>query len=171
MPRIDASGFVISKPSASGGRDVLVVHQRFAKPRDLPDILDIDSGSFEHPWDKETFVDHFQTKGRNCTGRVAEYRSRIVGYMIYRTGRSSIELVRFAVHPDAEFARRGIGTQMFNDLTTLLSSKVRTITLYVRESNLAAQLFYRRMGLKATAVVRGHYKDSGEDAYRMAYSL
>ena len=37
----------------------------------------------------------------------------------------------------------------------------------VRESNLAAQMFFRSCGFRATSVIRDFYTDSAEDAYRM----
>ena len=45
------------------------------------------------------------------------------------------------------------------------------IALYVRETNLAGQLFLRVSGFRATEVVREHYLDTGEDAYLMHYHM
>jgi ribosomal-protein-alanine N-acetyltransferase len=42
--------------------------------------------------------------------------------------------------------------------------------LEVRETNLAAQLFWRAMGFRATATLRDHY-ENGETAYRCVYRL
>ena len=43
--------------------------------------------------------------------------------------------------------------------------------LEVRESNLAAQLFFKKMGFKAVLVLRSHYDDTDEDAYVMRFTL
>ena len=43
--------------------------------------------------------------------------------------------------------------------------------LEVRETNLAAQLFFRQRGFKAISVLRDFYDDTTEDAYLMQYSL
>ena len=53
----------------------------------------------------------------------------------------------------------------------LSSHRRNRIALYVRETNLPAQLFYRVQGFRATEVVREHYLDTGEDAYLMQYHL
>jgi ribosomal-protein-alanine N-acetyltransferase len=45
------------------------------------------------------------------------------------------------------------------------------ITLPIRETNLAGQLFWRAMGMKAVGVVRGMYEDTGEAGYEMEYRL
>ena len=57
-------------------------------------------------------------------------------------------------------------------LVSKLSSHRRTrITLEVRETNLAAQLFFRTQGFRAVRVLRSFYEDSGEDAFLMQYRL
>jgi [ribosomal protein S18]-alanine N-acetyltransferase len=39
----------------------------------------------------------------------------------------------------------------------------------VRETNLTAQLFFRKQEFKAVRVLRAFYEDSGEDAFLMEY--
>jgi ribosomal-protein-alanine N-acetyltransferase len=39
----------------------------------------------------------------------------------------------------------------------------------VRETNLPAQLFFKKVGFRATTVLRSYYEDSPEDAYVMQY--
>ena len=43
------------------------------------------------------------------------------------------------------------------------------MTLEVRETNLAAQLFFRTQGFRAVSVLRSYYDDTPEDAYVMSY--
>jgi ribosomal-protein-alanine N-acetyltransferase len=101
---------------------------------------------------------------------VAEIDDRVVGFMIYELHKSKLHVLNFAVAP--EFRRHGVGTQMVTKLIGKLSSHRRTkITLAVRESNLAAQLFFRSQEFKASKVLRNYYEDSGEDAYLMHYKL
>ena len=61
---------------------------------------------------------------------------------------------------------------MVAKLVGKLSTQRRNrIALYVRETGLAAQLFFRVLGFRATEVIREHYLDTGEDAYLMHYHL
>jgi ribosomal-protein-alanine N-acetyltransferase len=61
---------------------------------------------------------------------------------------------------------------MIAKLVGKLSNHRRTrITLAVRETNLAAQLFFKIMEFKATKVLRGYYEDSGEDAFQMQFRI
>ena len=84
--------------------------------------------------------------------------------------KNRLHIIDFAVIPGCQ--RQGIGRQMVNKLLGKLSSHRRTkITLEIRESNLAAQLFFRKQGFKATRVLRSYFEDSGEDAYYLQYTL
>jgi ribosomal-protein-alanine N-acetyltransferase len=59
---------------------------------------------------------------------------------------------------------------MLGKLIAKLSSQRRTrILLEVRETNLAAQLFFRKVGFRAVSVLRDFYEDTTEDAYLMQY--
>jgi ribosomal-protein-alanine N-acetyltransferase len=144
------------------------VHIRWMIRRDMPEVLAIEHASFEYPWCEEEFLRVLRQ--RNCIGMVAEYGERIVGFMIYELHRNKIHVLDFATHP--EFRRRGVGRQMVQKLVGKLSGQRRNrIALYVRETNLAAQLFYRVNGFRAAEVIREHFLDTGEDAYLMFYHL
>lgn len=142
------------------------VHIRWMIRRDMPEVLQIESGSFEFPWSEEEFVRCLRQ--RNCIGMVAEWNERIVGFMIYELHRSRLHLLNFAVHQT--FRRQGVGRAMLSKLFGKLSSQRRSrILLEVRETNLEAQLFFRELGFRAIHVLRAYYEDSPEDAYLMQY--
>jgi ribosomal-protein-alanine N-acetyltransferase len=136
--------------------------------RDMPEVLAIEHACFEFPWCEEEFLRVLRQ--RNCIGMVAEHGERIVGFMIYELHRNKIHVLDFATH--LQFHRRGVGRQMVSKLIGKLSGQRRNrVGLYVRETNLSAQLFFRVMGFRAMEVIREHYADSGEDAYLMQYHL
>jgi ribosomal-protein-alanine N-acetyltransferase len=144
------------------------VHIRWMIRRDMPEVLAIEHASFEYPWCEEEFLRVLRQ--RNCIGMVAEHGERIVGFMIYELHRNKIHVLDFATHHD--YRRRGVGRQMVDKLVGKLSSQRRNrISLYVRETNLHAQLFFRVSGFRAAEVIREHYLDSGEDAYHMHYHM
>jgi [ribosomal protein S18]-alanine N-acetyltransferase len=94
----------------------------------------------------------------------------LVGFVAFRNRPRSLEVLDIAVHPDHR--RRGVGRQMVAKLVGKLSPRRRTrIALRVRDGNLPAQLFFRAMGFRAVATLRGHYETTGEDAYLMQYRL
>lgn len=144
----------------------LRVHIRWMIRRDMCEVMEIERQAFEFPWFEEEFVRCLRQ--RNCIGMVAEARERIVGFMIYELHKTRLHILNFAV-ADGE-RRRGVGRQLMEKLIGKLSAQRRTrISLEVRESNLAAQVFFRAVGFKATSVLHGFYDDSSEDAYLMQY--
>lgn len=150
----------------SSSQHDVAVHIRWMIRRDLADVLQIESEAFEFPWSEEEFVRCLRQ--RNCIGMVAEFEDRVVGYMIYELHKNRLHILNFAVSPT--FRRRGIGGRMAAKLVAKLTSQRRSrILLEVRETNLAAQLFFRKQGFRAVSVLRDYYEDTTEDAYVMQY--
>ena len=142
------------------------VHIRWMIRRDMPEVLDTEEGSFEFPWLEEDFIRCLRQ--RNCIGMVAEHEDRVVGFMIYELHKNRIHVLNFSVA--ADYRRRGVGSQMVAKLIAKLSSQRRSrVVLEVRETNLAAQLFFRENGFRAVSVLRAYYEDTPEDAYSMQY--
>ncbi|MCX7408041.1 MAG: ribosomal protein S18-alanine N-acetyltransferase [Planctomycetales bacterium] len=144
------------------------VQIRWMIRRDMSEVLDIERQCFEFAWSEEDFL--CCLRQRNCIGMVAERQERIVGFMIYELLKSQLHVLNFAVAPWSR--RQGVASQMVEKLVNKLSQQRRQeISLEVRETNLAAQLFFRSQGLHADGVLRGHYEDTEEDAYVMRYQL
>jgi [ribosomal protein S18]-alanine N-acetyltransferase len=134
--------------------------------RDMAEVLEIESEGFEFPWCEDDFIRCLRQ--RNCIGMVAELDDRVVGFMIYELHKARLHLLNFAVA--RPYRRQGAGTQMLAKLVAKLSSQRRTrILLEVRETNLPAQLFFRKAGFRAVSVLRDFYEDTTEDAYLMQY--
>ncbi len=155
-------------PTSRVQSDTQPVHIRWMIRRDMSEVLQTEQESFSHPWTEEDFLHCLRQ--RNCIGMVAEQGDRVVGYVIYELHKTKLHVLNMAVHPSAR--RLTVGTHMVLKLMSKLSSHRRSrITLDVRESNLAAQIFFRRLGFLAVRVLRGYYEDTGEDAYVMEYLL
>lgn len=147
-------------------KQALGAHIRWMIRRDMADVVDIENHSFEFPWSEDDFVRCLRQ--RNCIGMVAEHSECVVGFMIYELHKNRLHVLNFAVHPD--YQRRGIGQQMVGKLVSKLTPQRRNrILLEVRETNLAAQLFFRELGFKAISLLRSFYEDTPEDAYLMQY--
>lgn len=137
--------------------------------RDMGKALAIETASQEHPWDGTDFAKNLQR--RNCIGIVAGQGDEdVLGYAIYLLHPMRIELINIAVAPDRQ--KQGIGTRLVEKLTAKLVASTRDrISVDVRESNLAAQLFFKAQGFRAVGVDRGLFEDTGEDGYEMQYHL
>lgn len=136
--------------------------------RDMQSVLDIEHDSFEFPWTEDEFIRCLRQ--RDCIGMVAEVNDEVAGFMIYELHNNRIHILSFAVHP--KFRRQGVGRAMVDKLVTKLAYQRRNrIALEVRETNLAAQLFFRTLGFRATGVLRSFYEDTPEDAFLMQFRV
>ena len=141
-------------------------HIRWMIRRDLPAVLRIESEGFEFPWDESDFMRCLRQ--RNCIGMVAEWGEEVLGFMIYEMHKTRLHILDFAVAEDNR--RFGVGSAMAYKLIDKLSPDRRDrIMVEVRETNLAAQLFFQAMGFRAVSVLRDFYEDSTEDAYLMQF--
>lgn len=142
------------------------VHIRWLIRRDMVELLAIEQRSFDVAWSEEDFLRVLRQC--NCIGMVAEQGENVLGFMVYELHKLKLHILNFAVHPD--WRHRGVGTQMIQKLISKLSSHHRTrITLEVRETNLAAQLFFQKQEFGARRVLRQYYADTGEDAFMFEY--
>ncbi len=140
------------------------VHIRWMIRRDMPEVLQTEKSSFEFPWSEEDFLRCLRQ--RNCIGMVAEQNEHVVGFMIYELHKDQLHVLNFAVAP--QLRRREVGSQMVEKLISKLSDRRRRrIVLEVRETNLAAQMFFKNLGFRAVSLLRDFYEDTVEDAYVM----
>lgn len=137
-------------------------HIRWMIRRDLQAVVGIEKAVFEFPWCERDFV-RVQRR-RNVISMVIESSDHAVGFMIYELHKNHLRVLNFAVDP--MFQRHGVGKTMVDRLASKLSYDRRNrIMLEVRETNVAAQLFFKACGFKAISVLRDFYDDSSEDAY------
>ncbi len=139
-------------------------HIKWMVRRDMPAVLAIEAQCFELPWLETDFIQCL--RNRNVIGMVAtvENDTVVAGFMIYELHKHRLHVLDFAVHDDWRY--KGIGASMVKKLTTKLSSDRRSrVTLEIRDSNLDAQLFFKRMGFLCVRVLRDFYDDTTDDAY------
>lgn len=133
--------------------------------RDLPGVVAINDASFVNPWTEGQFKECL-AKGHNNM-LVAHACRELVGYALFHQHRDAgIQLWTLAVHPAAR--RLGIGRQLIGALQNRLRPGHKLL-LEVRETDLAAQLFLKALDIIAVRVLRAHFSDTGEDAYRFRY--
>lgn len=144
------------------------VSLRWVIRRDLPAVVRIESQLFEFPWDEEEFIRVARMRNCICMVAVEGGDEAVRGFVIYELHQCRLHILSLAVAKDHQ--RRGIGRLMVERLVGKLNSDRRnSITLEVRETNLDAQLFFRRMGFRAESILRDFYDDSPESAYQMRY--
>jgi ribosomal-protein-alanine N-acetyltransferase len=144
------------------------VHIRWMIRRDMPEVIAIETESFEFPWEEEDF--YRCLRQRCCIGIVAEHDDRVAGFMVYELCKTRIHVLDFAVA--RKLHRHSVGTQMLDKLKRKLYAQRRTrITLKIRETNLPGQQFFRSNQFRAVSVLRGFFEDVPEDAYLMQHKF
>jgi ribosomal-protein-alanine N-acetyltransferase len=92
--------------------------------------------------------------------QVAIREGRIAGFAVSRiTAPGECELLNLAVAP--EFRRQGIGAELVRSLQT---GPAVCVFLEVRESNLGARAFYKRLGFQEVGLRRDYYRSPPESA-------
>ncbi len=137
-----------AKPSEYAGKsDKKTGHIRWMIRRDMPEVYEIERQSFGFGWDEDRFIKALRQ--RNMIGMVVEIDERVVGFMIYELHKTRLKVQKMAVH--AEFRGCSLATQMVDRLKEKLSQQRRAaITIKVAENNLAALLFLKSCGFRAT---------------------
>lgn len=144
-----------------------IPHIRWMIRRDLPEVMHIENSSFEFPWSEDDLLECLRKC--DCISIVIEDNETIAGFLVYELHKSKLVVINFAVHP--AYRRKGIGSQMVRYLTDkLIPPRRRRILLEIRETNLAAQLFFRACGFRAVNVLRNQYDDTNEDAYLFSFT-
>lgn len=137
--------------------------------RDMASVMAIENACFgEHAWQEDEFV-HF-LRQRNAVGMVAlcPRTDDVLGFMLYELHKGRIALESLAVDPKCH--RCGIGRRLMQKLTGKISERRRRVETLVRDSNLAAHLFFQAVGWRAhVPVVRRPWPDCDDDGYRFVF--
>jgi ribosomal-protein-alanine N-acetyltransferase len=117
-----------------------------------------------------TMRDYVNTEQGDMTGLVAEEDGEVVGFLVARRLASDLEILNFAVKPDAR--RLGIGKSLLREILTWGSVfQAEKAFLEVRASNLAALRFYDRNGFLVTGRRPRYYSAPIEDALILTAAL
>lgn len=134
---------------------------RSMRPDDRSEVLRIEAASFPHAWTADA-LDRWLARG--ASGHVLEREGRCVGFFLVLLARDHLHLANLAVAPEER--RKGLATLALQKVERIAwAYGLPRVELEVRETNLAAQLLYRRNGYRAVEILRSYYPD--QDGYRM----
>ncbi len=135
---------------------------------DCEAVAEIEAASFSDPWTREGFE---VALGRSdIVAYVYTHGKKILAYFILQLDGPEVHIMNLAVHPT--YRRRGIAVEClrYAERVARRRGSVR-LDLEVQESNLPAQLLYRKAGYRATRILRNYYPSTHEDGYRMVRAL
>lgn len=129
----------------------------------LADILEVERGSFSHPWTEAMFLE--ELAGKFSVYRVAIENGRAVGYMGMWILADEGHITNIAV--SLEFRRRGVASALLDSFIQLAADRsLQFMTLEVRASNAGAIALYKKKGFELVGR-RKNYYDNAEDALLM----
>ena len=136
------------------------------KTEDIDEVVRIESESYgEHHWAKSSFYDEMNNNlakyycARNSENIMVAYAGT---WNIIDEG----HITTLAVKP--EYRRKHIGEALIvKILENCYETKIKYLTLEVRESNTPAIKLYEKYGFKSLGTRKGYYQDNNENALIM----
>jgi ribosomal protein S18 acetylase RimI-like enzyme len=120
---------------------------RPAYPNDRPYLMDIDSKSYDLPWES----DYWNLLGATRSKYVivaTDTKNIPYGFAVYELQGNKLEIVKVAVNPNHRL--QGVAADLLNWVMEYAHDRYMTeVYTVVSENNLDAQLFLRAVGLRA----------------------
>lgn len=139
-------------------------HVRWYILRDLEDYIKIEKEAHPYPWLERDFVRCLG--GKRISAFTAEYREKVIGFLIFEMRKKYLNIINLAVHPD--FQRQGVATELMKNLKTRLIDGRTRLKAEVSDYNLTAHLFFKSQEFKAVKIIPKFY--DGVDAYKFVFS-
>lgn len=128
-------------------------------------VMAIEQRVFPAPWTGNLFFQELINPGglQYVATLNEQYGGGVAGYICALPVLDECCIHKLACHPCCQ--RRGVGGMLLRHLMRQAVDRgTRLFMLEVRESNMAAQLFYRKFRFVQTGSRRGYYTDTQEDA-------
>ncbi len=133
--------------------------------KDIDDIASIEKLCFAVPWSKKSIKEEI-TENNLAFYLCAKLKEKIIGYAGYWEIIDEAHITNIAVHP--EFRMNNVGSILLKNLIEICkNSGIKSMTLEVRKSNLAALELYKKFGFKPAGMRKAYYSDNKEDAIIM----
>ena len=130
---------------------------------DIEYVINIENICFVDPWSRNIFEEEIES---NKTLYYSSYLGdTMVGYVGLRQIFDEGHIMNIAVLP--EYRGKGISEKMLFKIFEDADKNIKSYTLEVRASNIAAQKLYEKFEFKSVGIRKGYYGNNGEDAVIM----
>jgi [ribosomal protein S18]-alanine N-acetyltransferase len=137
---------------------------RDMRPRDVPQVVAIESATSATPWTRAMFLSELGRPG--TLDLVADQGGDVLAYVMVSRYAEVWHILNLCVREPQR--GQGLGGRMLDELFARASKKAHLgFTLEVRVSNEPAIRLYRRKGFLEHGIRPGYYSDNGEDAIIM----
>lgn len=137
---------------------------RYAKSKDLDEIMAIDDEVLQTNWNERLYLDEIVNPGSDFW--ILDLDSVIIGYIILKKSPFDAEILQFAV--SSKFQKQGFGSILIEKTLDNLNSEC--VFLEVSQDNESALSFYRKYDFDVLFVRKSYY-GPGEDAFVMRKRL
>jgi [ribosomal protein S18]-alanine N-acetyltransferase len=146
----------------------IVANIRWRIYRDVNEIVSIDRGCFEFPWSRNKFLSLLRQKKIFCF--VAEHNEAVIGFAVFKSYKTGVNLLRFAVQPRLQ--RHGVGRQMiFRVISEILNTRQTHIIVKVGKTNATAIKFLHSADFRLANVPPDFFDKSPIDTQFMRYNF
>ena len=127
----------------------------------VPQVAELEKLCFSDPWSEQSIASELDNV--LALWYVALDDDRVVGYIGSQTVCGETDVMNIAVHPD--YRRRGIGQILIEELIREVKNLGSiSLTLEVRDSNIAAVSLYEKLGFSQVGLRKNYYRNPKEDA-------
>ena len=127
----------------------------------VPQVAELEKLCFSDPWSEQSIASELDNI--LALWYVALEDDRVVGYIGSQTVCGETDVMNIAVHPD--YRRRGIGQILIEELIREVKNLGSiSLTLEVRDSNIAAVSLYEKLGFSQVGLRKNYYRNPKEDA-------
>ena len=134
--------------------------------RDLDQVMRIEASAEPNAWSRKIFWNKLREPMTRATKVIVD--GELCGFTICASEGLSCHLLNIAVAPECR--RKGVGTAALRNVEAFARENTLVeICFEVRESNLPAQMLYKKLGYEAVDILRGHY--GLDDAYKMRKAI
>lgn len=136
--------------------------------KDANELFKLDCECFSIPWSEDTFYN--EAKNEMAYYVTARINGKIIGYLGYWRVVDEAQITNIAVKK--EYRRCGIGEKLlFIGIENAKKDSLSSMTLEVRESNIAAISLYSKNGFCMVGERKGYYHQPLENAVLMKLDL
>ena len=131
---------------------------------DIPSVVELDKNSLLESWSEQNYKESLKNPNYNIL--VAKFSGKIVGFISMYHALDEGYICNIAV--DKSHRMCGIGTSLINETITYSKNQnLKFLTLEVRESNMGAIRFYKKLGFTNLGIRKNFYSNPSENAVIM----
>jgi ribosomal-protein-alanine N-acetyltransferase len=134
---------------------------------DIPFITVVEKKCFSSPWSERSFKASFNSPSSLWFGAFCD--GNLIGFCGAQIVAPEGEIINIAVDP--QFRRNGAGEILLREMLNSCHEVAQYWFLDVRESNIAAQALYKKLGFFAAGKRIDYYTKPREDAVVMKLDL